>query len=277
MIGWFLLAVLGERCGVAEASGVELPLFAFGVGALFLAIAYVSVFQAFSLPAAPTPPDTPPPPSPRAAKRGGGVEDACDAPPAGAWAAAAPREPRASFAVLRPQPLTQRGKPALFLLLAPPSVAGLFLLERGDGASASAVFGAMLFLLLLLVRSGPIFLSRRPAAFGEFWAYCFPLSALATLATNLYAARGGTRAAGVLAAALVCLATCTLGAVIARMSCFLRAFLTEPGVLLAAPLAAPSPLPPLPPLSPRAVVEAGAAEPLAPAEALPPESTARAV
>ena len=54
MIGWFLLAVLGERCGVAEASGVELPLFAFGVGALFLAIAYVSVFQAFSLPAAPT-------------------------------------------------------------------------------------------------------------------------------------------------------------------------------------------------------------------------------
>ena len=55
VIGWFLLAVLGERCGVAEASGAELTLFAFGVGALFLAIAYVSVFQAFSLPAAPTP------------------------------------------------------------------------------------------------------------------------------------------------------------------------------------------------------------------------------
>lgn len=74
-----------------------------------------------------------------------------------------------------------RGHPAMFLLLAPPCVSCLSLsMLLGSWTLASkAIFGAMIFLLLLLLRSGQVIM-KEPAFLGIYWAYVFPLAALAT-------------------------------------------------------------------------------------------------
>lgn len=66
-----------------------------------------------------------------------------------------------------------KGSPAMFLLIAPPSVGVVSLDLLNDGASNFSQFGEMLLgwvfvLLLLLIRLGPI-LARNPSVFGEYW------------------------------------------------------------------------------------------------------------
>ena len=68
-----------------------------------------------------------------------------------------------------------KGSPAMFLLIAPPSV-GVVALDLFNGdASDFSLFGEMLLgwvfvLLQLLIRLGPI-LVREPDVLGEYWAY----------------------------------------------------------------------------------------------------------
>ena len=66
-----------------------------------------------------------------------------------------------------------KGSPAMFLLIAPPSVGDVSLDLLNDGASNFSQFGEMLLgwvfvLLLLMIRLGPI-LARNPSVFGEYW------------------------------------------------------------------------------------------------------------
>ena len=79
-----------------------------------------------------------------------------------------------------------KGEPGLFLLMAPPS-AMVVALQRLDGGTCSpgaeATFGFALVVFLVILRVGPVFL-RKPEILGAYWAYTFPLAALATAATT---------------------------------------------------------------------------------------------
>lgn len=87
---------------------------------------------------------------------------------------------------------TAAGAPALFLVIAPVAIASIALAKMGtaqDGGGSSSPFsevsqallGVAIFLLLILVRVGPTILAQ-PNVFGAYWAYVFPVSALATAA-----------------------------------------------------------------------------------------------
>ena len=115
-----------------------------------------------------------------------------------------------------------KGQPALFLLLAPSSVAALALqgFTGGFGAASQAVLGYNMAVLLVLVRLGPQ-ICRKPAVLGTYWAYVFPLAALATC--GVQQAGSGVPAgresfpAQVLAWVLVALASTMLVVVMLRL------------------------------------------------------------
>jgi tellurite resistance protein TehA-like permease len=114
---------------------------------------------------------------------------------------------------------TERGSPALFLMLAPLSVAGLGLAALSGGqltAGAEAIFGIVVCLFFLLARQGPKLLER-PIVIGVYWAYVFPLAAMATFAINI-ARTYQSALAETVAAILSVMAILGFFAVISRMS-----------------------------------------------------------
>lgn len=84
------------------------------------------------------------------------------------------------FASILQANATARGEPSLFLLMAPPSAASV---AMGCGAASDGAFGFAFLLFVVVLRVGPVFL-RRPEILGAYWAYTFPLAALATAATH---------------------------------------------------------------------------------------------
>ncbi|CAB9509672.1 expressed unknown protein [Seminavis robusta] len=118
-----------------------------------------------------------------------------------------------------------KGSPSLTLLLAPPSV-GIVALDTFDGDptkfnnAAAMVLGWILVLFMLFARIGPAFV-REPGVLGEYWAYVFPLAAVAT-AWIRYASVVNTTAATIVAAAFMSVAIVALVSVLARMTihCF---------------------------------------------------------
>lgn len=114
-----------------------------------------------------------------------------------------------------------KGSPAMFLLIAPPSLGVVSLDMFNDDASGFSLFGEMLLgwvfvLLILLIRLGPI-LWRVPSILGEYWAYVFPWAA-ATTATIKYASAMQTTSTEVLAIGMISLAAATLFLVFGRMA-----------------------------------------------------------
>mmetsp|Transcript_5999 Transcript_5999/g.12659 ORF Transcript_5999/g.12659 Transcript_5999/m.12659 type:complete len:213 (-) Transcript_5999:133-771(-) len=114
-----------------------------------------------------------------------------------------------------------KGSPAMFLLIAPPSVAvvSLDLMDGDDGAfpdSAEMMLGWALVLLVLLIRLGPS-IYKTPSVLGEYWAYVFPLAAAAT-ATIRYAGALNSDATVGLAAVVIVLAIAALLIVLFRMA-----------------------------------------------------------
>jgi len=81
---------------------------------------------------------------------------------------------------------TQAGTPASFLIIAPPSVAGIGIIGINGGYhnAAGSLFGCVLFLFLLLVRMGPQILAP-PRLLGVNWAYIFPQAAMSILAIKI--------------------------------------------------------------------------------------------
>lgn len=82
-----------------------------------------------------------------------------------------------------------KGSPALFLIIAPPSV-GVVAYDNivesltEPSVMSEVLFGWSLGILLLLFKLGPkIF--QHPPTFGAYWAYVFPSSALATASLHL--------------------------------------------------------------------------------------------
>lgn len=114
-----------------------------------------------------------------------------------------------------------KGSPAMFLLIAPPSVGVVSLDLFNDGASDFSQFGEMLLgwvfvLLLLLIRLGPA-IWRVPSVLGEYWAYVFPLAA-ATTATIRYASALGTISTEILAIIMIAISMLSLFLVLGRMT-----------------------------------------------------------
>lgn len=113
-----------------------------------------------------------------------------------------------------------RGSPSLTLLLAPPSV-GTIALDMLDGdptsfsTAASFVLGWILVLFLLFAKIGPR-IAQDPGVLGEYWAYVFPLAAVATSWIR-YAAVVSTTGATVVAAFFWSIAMVALLAVLVRM------------------------------------------------------------
>ena len=69
-----------------------------------------------------------------------------------------------------------KGSPAMFLLIAPPSVGVISLDLFNEGtdnfsSSGEMLMGWVFVLLLLLIRLGPI-IWRKPSVFGEYWYVC---------------------------------------------------------------------------------------------------------
>lgn len=125
-----------------------------------------------------------------------------------------------------------RGSPALFLLMAPPAagVVAWDLIERENDTEEFAMgsqllLGWCLGLVLLLFRLGPTIL-QRPPVLGTYWAYVFPLAALATAMVR-YASAMGTRVSRVLAQVGVVLSTIAVVIVYFRM--YLHAFMVLRG------------------------------------------------
>jgi tellurite resistance protein TehA-like permease len=113
-----------------------------------------------------------------------------------------------------------RGSPALFLLIAPPSVGVVAwdLIEAEPGKFSlfsQALLGWCLGIFLLLFKIGPQ-ITKRPPSLGSYWAYVFPMSALAT-ATIRYAWIVKTRSAEVMSLIFVALAIFALFVVFCRM------------------------------------------------------------
>ena len=113
-----------------------------------------------------------------------------------------------------------KGSPALFLIIAPPSVGVVgWDLIAGDGTQlafmSQALLGFCLGVLALLIRLGPKIVNA-PPSLGSYWAYVFPMSALAT-ATIRYAWVTETIATEIMAIVFVVLAILALLAVFLRM------------------------------------------------------------
>ena len=120
-------------------------------------------------------------------------------------------------------PTTQgmKGSPALFLLIAPPSVMVVGLDLFNDSTStfsetAEMLLGWVFLLLVLLSSLGPN-IWKMPSVLGEYWAYVFPLAS-ATTATIRYAASIQTDAAEVLAVIMTLFSTAALVVVFGRMT-----------------------------------------------------------
>jgi len=113
---------------------------------------------------------------------------------------------------------TVKGHPSLFLLIAPPAVASLGLegFEGTYGDVSSAIFGYCLMLLIVLLGLSPTIL-KPPELFGAYWAYVFPMAALATCSIKM-AKTHDSYEAKVLAWACIALATFALFVVFCRMS-----------------------------------------------------------
>lgn len=113
-----------------------------------------------------------------------------------------------------------KGSPALFLLIAPPSVA-VVATDLLDGEPDKFSFMALLLLgwclglFLLLVRIGPK-IWQKPPALGAYWAYVFPLTGLAT-ALIRYAWAVNTTGSFVAATIFVVIAILALFIVCVRM------------------------------------------------------------
>ena len=117
-----------------------------------------------------------------------------------------------------------KGSPSLFLLIAPPSVgvvAADVLLRDPVGSSdfngmATILLGWCLGIFLLLIKLGPKIMME-PPALGAYWAYVFPVSALATACVHM-ATVDDTVANEVLALILVVLALFAVIVVFARFA-----------------------------------------------------------
>jgi tellurite resistance protein TehA-like permease len=114
-----------------------------------------------------------------------------------------------------------KGSPALFLLIAPPSIGvvatDLIIAQEGEFPIMSQLLlGWCLGLFMLLIRIGPKIL-KPPPALGAYWAYVFPMSALAT-ALIRYAIIETTRTTEVLALTFVVFAVIALVVVFIRTS-----------------------------------------------------------
>lgn len=114
-----------------------------------------------------------------------------------------------------------KGSPAMFLLIAPPSVGVIFLdlLDKDHNefpSSAKMLLGWVLMVLILLLRLGPN-IYKAPSVFGEYWAYVFPVTSAAASCIR-YADTVESNAAIFLAVMVSVLAIFTLLAVLVRMS-----------------------------------------------------------
>jgi tellurite resistance protein len=113
----------------------------------------------------------------------------------------------------------EKGSPSLFLLIAPPAVAAIALggFKGTDSFpnEAMMLLGWCCVLLLLLLRLGPKLLAE-PEALGAYWAYVFPLSALATGFVK-YAESDGTTTSMAVACVFVALSCASLVVVTFRM------------------------------------------------------------
>ncbi|KAJ1448429.1 voltage-dependent anion channel [Pelagophyceae sp. CCMP2097] len=113
-------------------------------------------------------------------------------------------------------------EPALFLLIAPPCAIALAIAGYGGfGPAPKALLGFALALLAVFAKLGPTLLGA-PSVLGVYWAYVFPLAALATAAVRA-AEFDDSRGSRGLAWTLVALATATLILVAARMAAHCRA------------------------------------------------------
>ena len=120
----------------------------------------------------------------------------------------------------------KRGSPALFLLIAPPSVAvvaiDMLTVEAYDDGQQESSFsivsqiilGWCLLIVILLIRLGPI-ITKRPPVLGIYWAYVFPSSALAS-ALLRYASVTDTGSSYILAVVFVILSFLALIIVFCR-------------------------------------------------------------
>ena len=117
----------------------------------------------------------------------------------------------------------ERGSPALFLLVAPSSVAALGLAGFNGGVfggPSAALLGFNITMILVLMKLGPKLLAK-PAVFGIYWAYVFPLAAVAACAVRQAdAMQMGSRpvVAEVFAWIMVGIADLMLGLVFLRMT-----------------------------------------------------------
>ena len=71
-------------------------------------------------------------------------------------------------------------------MLAPLAVAGIGLigLSGGMAPGSEALFGIVIFLFAFLIRSAPNIFAR-PQVFGTYWAYVFPVAAVAVLSIKI--------------------------------------------------------------------------------------------
>jgi len=112
---------------------------------------------------------------------------------------------------------TQAGSSASFLILAPPSLAGISIIGINGGyhKAAGALFGCVMGLFWLLVRMGPTILAP-PRVLGTNWFYLFPQAAMAKLAITI-AQHSESIAMTILALVLSVFATLSLVVVAIRM------------------------------------------------------------
>ena len=122
-----------------------------------------------------------------------------------------------NFSTLHKNP-EGKAQPALFLFLAPPSVGmvGVALYTEEFGLMPRAVFGFCIIMFLLLARIGVTIL-QDPVVLGVYWAYIFPLAALASASAH-YAANEGTLGARILCYVIVSIALLAVAIVSIRMT-----------------------------------------------------------
>ena len=179
LVGWFVLSALGSELRIDELWSLDLPTFCLGIGLLLYFMVTISIFNSLHT-----------------------IQMA-------------------------------KGSPALFLLMAPPSI-GVVAWDNiqrhmmmalnnnsdSDGSPMLLAMGSQMLLgwcmglLLLLFRIGPMIM-QRPPVLGAYWAYVFPLAALATAMVR-YATLNNKMPALVLAVVFVMLAVLGVGIVCCR-------------------------------------------------------------
>lgn len=115
--------------------------------------------------------------------------------------------------------IKNKGSPALFLMIAPPSV-GVVAFDLMEGTpefstSSQLLLGWCLGLALFLIRLGPK-IAQRPPCLGTYWAYVFPLAAFANAAVR-YAWRMQTLSTKIFATVSSSVSFLALAIVIGRM------------------------------------------------------------